>query len=60
MNEPRCACVAPDARECIQLRYQNRDRERFSEMDDWETCECVCHVTEWDDKNAPPPREMSE
>lgn len=52
-KRPECACVNPDARECLRLRHHLTLRQ----MDDLgeQECECACHRTDlagdegWDD-----------
>lgn len=54
---PNCACVHPDAYECLRLRYRNQPT-RPGDM-----CECDCHYkdqdgyTDWDDRDKEPPND---
>ncbi len=64
MPEPKkCCCHAPDPGECFRSRHSVDPGGFHGEYDD--ECECVCHATdedgysEWDDKNQPPPSDLT-
>jgi hypothetical protein len=64
MKRPDCACVHPDARECLRWRG-SAFIAREEEFDRDDRCECCCHDQDedgfdgWDDEDdrAKGPRE---
>jgi hypothetical protein len=57
VKHPRCACVHPDAAECLRIRCGNPSNDAIDdEFDDDDECRCSCHREEddglsmWDDE----------